>query len=119
MRSCGQYNSPGYWEKLLVQLTTIIGVTNITHVLEVRHQQLKYFGHVTRHNGLEKTITQLMVAGKRSRRKPRQRWDKDIADTFGMMAAASRVAEDRHHFRRDILKRICFEKNIDVWQSPR
>ena len=30
----------------------------------VRRQKLKYFGHVTRHNGLEKTILQGMVAGK-------------------------------------------------------
>ena len=60
----------------------------------VRRQKLKYFGHVTRHNGLAKTIMQGMVAGKRSRGKPRQRWEKDITDTFGTMTAASRVAED-------------------------
>ena len=29
-----------------------------------RCQKLKYFGHVTRHNGLEKTLMQGMVAGK-------------------------------------------------------
>ena len=68
----------------------------------VRRQKLKYFGHVTRHDDLEKTIMQGTVAGKRSRGKPRQRWEKDITDTFGTMAAASRVAEDRHQFRRDI-----------------
>ena len=55
-------------------------------------QKLKYFGHVTRHNGLEITIMQGMVAGKRSRGKPRQRWEKYITDTFGTMTAASRVA---------------------------
>ena len=43
-----------------------------------------------------------MVARKRSRGKPRQRWEKYITDTFGMVAAASKVAEDRHQFRRDI-----------------
>ena len=32
-----------------------------------------------------------MVAGKRSRGKPGQRWEKDITYTFGTMAAASRV----------------------------
>ena len=68
----------------------------------VRRQKLKYFGYVTRHNGLEKTIMQGMVAGKRSRGTPRQRWEKDITDTFGTMTAASRVAEDRHPFRKDI-----------------
>ena len=47
-------------------------------------------------------IMQEMVAGKRSRGKPRQRWEKYITYTFGTMPAASRVAEDRHQFRRDI-----------------
>ena len=46
-----------------------------------------------------------MVAGKRSRGKPRQRWEKDITDTFGTMTAASRVAEDRRQVRIDILMR--------------
>ena len=68
----------------------------------VRRQKLKYFGHVTRHNGLEKTIMQGMVAGKRSRGKPRQRCEKDFRDTFGTMTAASRVAEYRRQFRSDI-----------------
>ena len=68
----------------------------------VRRQKLKYFGHVIRHDGLGKTMVRGMVAGKRSRGKPRQIWEKIITDTFGTMAAASRVAEDRHPFRRDI-----------------
>ena len=55
--------------------------------------KLKYFGHVTRHNGLEKTIMQEMVAGIRSRGKPRQKWEKYITYMFSTMATASRVAE--------------------------
>ena len=42
-----------------------------------------------------------MIAEKRSRGKPRQRWEKDITDTFGTMAAASRVAKNRHQFRKE------------------
>ena len=81
----------------------------------VRLQKLKYFGQVTRHGGLEKTIMQGMVAGKRSRGKPIQRWEKDITYTFGTMAAASRVAEDRHQFRRHMhLTRKCSEKKKRV-----
>ena len=68
----------------------------------VGRQQLKYFGHVNRHDGLAKTIKQGMVAWKRNRGKPRQRWEKCITDTFGTMAAANRVAENRHQFRREI-----------------
>ena len=55
-----------------------------------------------------------MVAGKRSRGKPQQRWEKDIIDTFGTMTAASRVAEDLHQFRSDVLTRICSEK-MKMW----
>ena len=72
-------------------------------------------------NGLEKIIMQGMVAGKISRGKPRQRWEKDITDTFGMMAAASRVAEDRHqsqrHLGSDVLRRICFEKKKKIMSN--
>ena len=39
---------------------------------------------------------------KRNRGKPRQRWEKAITDTLSTMAAASRVAEDRHQFRKVI-----------------
>ena len=85
---------------------TNCSISNELHLLTnwmyncVRRQKLKNVGHVTRHNGLEKTTIQGMVAGKRSRGKPRQRWEKDITDTFGTMTSASRVAEDRHQFRR-------------------
>ena len=37
------------------------------------------------------------VAGKRNRGKSIQRWEKDITDKFGTMAAASRVAEDKRN----------------------
>ena len=62
----------------------------------VRYQKLKYFDHVTRHTGLEKTIMQGMVVGKRSRGKPRQRLGKGVIDIFGAMTVRSRLAEDRH-----------------------
>ena len=39
----------------------------------VRRRKLKYFGHVTRHNGLQHTVMQGIVAGERSRGKPMQR----------------------------------------------
>ena len=54
----------------------------------------------TRHNSLEKTIMQVMVAGKRSRGKTRQRWEKYITNTVGTMTG--RVVKDRHRFCKDI-----------------
>ena len=62
----------------------------------VRRQQLKYFGHVTRHDGLEKTLMQGMVAGKTSRGKPRRRWEKYITDNmFGTNLGWQQHAEWR------------------------
>ena len=55
---------------------------NIDVMLYLQLVSLIYFGHVTRHNGLEKTIMQDMVAGERSRGKPRQRCEKYITDIF-------------------------------------
>ena len=42
------------------------------------------------------------VGREKKQGKPGQRWEKDITDTFGTMAAAIRVAQDRHQFRKDI-----------------
>ena len=67
----------------------------------VRLQKLEYFGHVTRHNGLEKTLMQGMVAEKQ--RENQDRYGRSTSQyTFGTMAAASRVAVDMNQFRRDI-----------------
>ena len=61
-------------------------------------------------------MMQGMVSGKRSRGKPRQRWEKDITDTFGTMTAASsgggQASVLQIHLVSDILKRICSEKKI-------
>ena len=69
----------------------------------VRCQKLKYFGHVTRHNGLEKTIMQGMVArqGKEAEESPAKIGERHhiYSDT---MATGSRVAVERHRFSKDI-----------------
>ena len=49
----------------------------------VRRQQ------ITLATSLDTTVMQGMVAGKRSREKPRQRWEKYITDIFGTMATES------------------------------
>ena len=67
-----------------------------------RRLKRKCFGYVTRHSGLEKTIMQGMVVGKRSRGKPRQRWEEDITDIFSTMATENRVVEERLRFGKDI-----------------
>ena len=48
-------------------------------------------------------LNRLMRAGKRSRGKPREIWEKDITDMFCTMATASKAVENRHRFCKDIL----------------
>ena len=67
----------------------------------VRRQELKYFGHVTWHNGDDNNARN----GSREKklRKPKTKIGKDITDIFSTMATATRVAEeDRHRFRTKI-----------------
>ena len=55
-----------------------------------------------------------MVAGKRSRVKPRQGWEKDITDTFGTIGPMStansgggQASISQIHLGSDVLTRLC------------
>ena len=72
----------------------------------LRSQKLKYFGHVTRHNGLEKTRMKGMVAGKEADRDGRKtpqirlvRWQQQvewrrIGTNFAETSGQRRPGED-------------------------
>ena len=85
----------------------------------VRRQKLKYFGHVTRHNGLEKTIMQGMVAGKRSREKKPRKAKTEMGerhhgyvryDDSGKQSGRGPETILQWHLGSDVLTRICSEK---------
>ena len=66
----------------------------------VKKQKLKYFGHVSRHDSLEKLILQGRVEGSRSRGRPRRKWTDDIQDWLSEdIGDVARMAEDRQLFR--------------------
>ena len=46
----------------------------------LRKRKMKHFGHIIRHNSLEKTIIQGITAGKRGRGRPARTWEKDIEE---------------------------------------
>jgi hypothetical protein len=50
------------------------------HQRKFLSRNIKYFGHIKRHSGLERTITEGMVAGRRGRGRPRRRWIQDIKE---------------------------------------
>ena len=41
---------------------------------------MKHFGHIIRHNSLEKTIIHGITAGKRGRGRPARTWERDIEE---------------------------------------
>ena len=67
----------------------------------VRRRQLRFFGHVIRRKGLERTIITGKVNEKRKRGRPPTSWLKDIKSSTGMtLQEAVRAAEDRERLRR-------------------
>ena len=67
----------------------------------IKRRKLKWFGHVTRGNGLVKTVLQGTVRGQRKRGRQRKRWEDNITEWTGLkMGEAIRHAEDREGWRR-------------------
>ena len=71
----------------------------------VQQRKLKYFGHIKRHDSIEKTILEGHMPGSRSRGRPRRRWSDDIKEWLNMTGAeASYMARDRKSFRMAVMK---------------
>ena len=67
----------------------------------IRRRKLAWFGHVTRHNTLSKTILQGTVEGGRKRGRPRKSWTDDVkAWTQLKVPELLTEAEDRPRWRR-------------------
>ena len=65
-------------------------------MLQIRKRKLRYFGHIKRHEGLEKTIMEGGIPAKRRRGRPRRRWIQDVTDGLNMTAAEEgHLAYDR------------------------
>ena len=70
----------------------------------IRTRKIKYFGHIKRHECLEKLILEGMVPGRRLRGRPRRRWVQDVIDDLRMTAAdAGQLAQNREFFRNAVM----------------
>ena len=66
----------------------------------VKRRKLAWYGHISRHDTLSKTIFQGTVEGKRSRGRPRKSWSDNVKDWTNQPTARTlRAAEDRHQWR--------------------
>ena len=67
----------------------------------VKKRKLKWYGHVSRSNGLAKTILQGTVRGGRKRGRQKKRWEDNIKEWTGLSFAESqRAVEDREGRRK-------------------
>ena len=63
--------------------------------------KLTYFGHITRHESLQKTILTWKVEGGRGKGRPRRQWYDDVKEWTGNKLSANiRLAEDRVAWRK-------------------
>lgn len=67
----------------------------------IKRRKLKWYGHVTRSDGLAKTILQGTVEGGRRQGRPKKSWTCNIKEWTGLdLAVAKTVAENRNAWRR-------------------
>ena len=72
-------------------------------MLQIRKRKLRYFGHIKRHEELEKTIMEGCIPAKRRRGRPRRRWIQDVTDGLNMTGAeAGHLVYEREKFRRTV-----------------
>ena len=69
---------------------------------------MRYFGHVKRHECLEKEIYEGIIEGRRGRGRPKRRWSQDVTERLNTsITEAGRQAQDRVAFRRAVADATC------------
>ena len=69
----------------------------------VKKRRLRWFGHVSKSFGLEKTILQGTVKGKRKIGREKKRWEDNIKEWTGMdFASSTRAADNRSRWNGNV-----------------
>ena len=80
-----------------------LGVKALQLLNLIKKQKLSYFGHIKRHNTLEKLFLEGTCEGRRGRWRPRRRWTQDIGEWMGVSTVeAGRQALERGEFRQAV-----------------
>ena len=96
-------------------ITRIGPYEDIMTTVTVKRRKLKWYGHVTRSDGLTRVILQGIVEGRRRRGRPNKNWidniaewtGKSFAETHGTQAARVVIADEE--VRRDASLRLLAE----------
>ena len=96
------------------EVLTKIGIGRPILFQNVKKLKLGYFGHIKRHETLEKHILEAKVEGKRGRGRPTRRWEQDIQEWLDMtITEAGRLATDRLKFRKKIREPTSWKGSAD------
>ena len=96
------------------EVLTKIGIGRPILLQNVKKLKLGYFGHIKRHETLEKHILEAKVEGKRGRGRPTRRWEQDIQEWLDMtIIEAGRLATDRLKFRKKIREATSWKGSAD------
>ena len=82
-----------------------LGITENWLLKTIKNKKLTYFGHIKRHQSLERTIFEGKMPNNRGRGRPKRRWSDDIeGDLDTDLTTAGRMAEERDLYRRAVMK---------------
>ena len=81
-----------------------LGITTDWLMNFIHRQKLKFFGHIKRHDSLEKSLLEGNTNGRRSRGRQRRRWEDGITGALNLtIAGAGRLAQDRNGYRTAVI----------------
>ena len=90
-----------------------VKMNSTTLLHEIRKLKIGYFGHIKRHESLEKHILEAKAAGRRGRGRPMRRWEQDIQDWLETTTQAGRSIEDRVVFHKKIREATSYKGSAD------
>ena len=81
----------------------------------VRKRKLRWYGHVTRSDGLSKTILQGTVQGKRRRGRPRKNWADNITEWTKMSFSTTQALAHNRHKWRQLVQHSSLQRPDNPW----
>ena len=92
------------WKEKRTNVSILEQLGNVEETLlldTIIQRKLAYFGHVQRHDSLERTIYEGIIEGRKGRGRSKRRWSKDITKRLNTtFAEAGQRAQDRSAYQR-------------------
>jgi len=84
-------------EKINMSILQQLNIQENWILKNTKTRKIKYFGHIKRHDCLEKIILEGLVPGRRRRGRQRRPWVQDVIDELSLTATdAGHLAQDRN-----------------------